>query len=103
MNAAMSAFRSYRDDHGEPLEVHLEQGPRTGRITGLGQTATFRRLRVKVGLRVTTVRSSPASNVVGFDCGSGRKQWESGHRGVARDLERLAGDLIHAFLTMSHP
>ena len=24
-------------------------------------------------------RQSPASNVVGFDCGSGRKRWESGH------------------------
>jgi hypothetical protein len=39
MNAAMSAFRSYRDDHREPLKVHFGQDPRTGRMTGLGQTA----------------------------------------------------------------
>ena len=65
MNAAMSAFRSYRDDHREPLEVHFGQDPRTGRMTGLGHEATFGTLRGLVW-NVTVSRHSAPS--VGWPC-----------------------------------
>ncbi len=60
MNAAMAALTPSRDDHWESLEGHFAQEPRKGRMTGLGQRATFTTPLRNVRLATANRHSRPS-------------------------------------------